>query len=225
MTDETHRPACRIRRCDRKSARAAALRRFVAACLVGLSATGACADDYPTRAVRMIVPQSPGSATDVLVRLIGPRMGQQLGQPIVVDNRAGAGGIVGADIAAKSAPDGYTLLVYGSTAAPQAALLIDDNSLPGSSGQARVRLVNAVADSTEAASLKLNFSSIASGVAQGSGSAYADQDAITAAEFDAAIGATQLAPVTDKDVVAQGVYTFFITGALNAPTQILYKDR
>jgi tripartite-type tricarboxylate transporter receptor subunit TctC len=111
MTDETHRPTCRITRSDPKSARVAALRRFVAACLVGLSATGACADDYPTRAVRMIVPQSPGSATDVLVRLIGPRMGQHLGQPIVVDNRAGAGGIVGADIAAKSAPDGYTLLV------------------------------------------------------------------------------------------------------------------
>ena len=83
----------------------------VVACVGHLFAGVAKADDYPTRAIRLIVPQSPGSATDVLVRLLGPRLGEHLGQPLVIDNRAGAGGIVGADIAAKSAPDGYTLLV------------------------------------------------------------------------------------------------------------------
>jgi tripartite-type tricarboxylate transporter receptor subunit TctC len=69
------------------------------------------AEEYPSRPVRVVVPQSPGSATDVLLRLISPRLSEHLGQPVVIDNRAGAGGIVGADIAAKSAPDGYTLLV------------------------------------------------------------------------------------------------------------------
>lgn len=119
----------------------------------------------------------------------------------------------------------YTLLVYGTADAPQAVLLTDDNTLPGSSSQAKVRLVHALADSTDTASLKLNFSSIASGVAQGAASAYADVDAITAAEFDASVGSTALTAVTDKDVVAQGVYTFFITGAVDSPTQIFFKDR
>jgi len=63
----------------------------------------------------VILPQSPGSATDVLVRLVAPKLGEALGQPLVIDNRAAAGGLLGADIAAKSAPDGYTVLV-GATA-------------------------------------------------------------------------------------------------------------
>jgi tripartite-type tricarboxylate transporter receptor subunit TctC len=79
------------------------------------SATFLHAQDYPSRPIRVILPQSPGSATDVLARLIAPKLGEVLGQPLVIDNRAAAGGLVGAEVAAKSLPDGYTLLI-GATA-------------------------------------------------------------------------------------------------------------
>lgn len=71
----------------------------------------AFAAGYPDHPVRMIVPFTPAGATDMLARLVGERLGAQLGQSIVIDNRAGAGGNVGAEIAARAAPDGYTLLM------------------------------------------------------------------------------------------------------------------
>jgi tripartite-type tricarboxylate transporter receptor subunit TctC len=73
------------------------------------------AQDYPSRPIRLILPQQPGSATDVLARLVSVKLGDMLGQPLVIENRIGAGGLVGADAAAKAPPDGYTLLV-GATA-------------------------------------------------------------------------------------------------------------
>lgn len=66
---------------------------------------------YPLRPVRAIVPQSPGGANDITARLIAPLLGERLGQSVVVDNRPGAGAMVGADLVAKAAPDGYTLLI------------------------------------------------------------------------------------------------------------------
>ena len=69
------------------------------------------AQDYPTKPVRLIVPQTPGGATDVLARAFGQKLSERWGQTVVVENRAGAGGIVGTDFVAKSAPDGYTLLL------------------------------------------------------------------------------------------------------------------
>jgi len=78
--------------------------------LVG-AATAAGAAGYPDRPVRMIVPFTPAGATDMLARLVGERLGAKLGQSVVIDNRAGAGGNVGAEIAARAAPDGYTLLM------------------------------------------------------------------------------------------------------------------
>jgi hypothetical protein len=66
---------------------------------------------YPNKPVRLVVPQSPGSATDVLIRIFAPKFGEMLGQSMVVDNRSGAGGIIGAEGVAKAVPDGYTLLV------------------------------------------------------------------------------------------------------------------
>ena len=76
-----------------------------------LCATGASAQPYPNRPIKLIVADSAGGAPDQLGRLIAQKLSDSLGQPVVVDNRAGAGGAVGADIAAKSAPDGYTLLL------------------------------------------------------------------------------------------------------------------
>ena len=74
-----------------------------------LLAFSAQAQPYPNRSVRIIVPYPPGSGTDIVARLLGQRIGESWGQPIVVDNRPGAGAIVGVDAVAKSAPDGYTL--------------------------------------------------------------------------------------------------------------------
>ena len=70
--------------------------------------------DYPNRPIRIIVPQSPGSAADTLVRVMTPRLSEALGQAIVIDNRAGAGGLIGADAAAKAPPDGYSILLGAS---------------------------------------------------------------------------------------------------------------
>ena len=73
--------------------------------------TPAAAQPYPSRVVKLIVPQTPGGATDVFARKIGQLLSEKWGQPVVIENRAGAGGVVGTDVVAKSTPDGYTLLV------------------------------------------------------------------------------------------------------------------
>jgi len=66
---------------------------------------------YPAKAVHMIIPFPPGGATDIIGRVISQKLGERLGQPVVVDNRPGAGGTIGSDLVAKAAPDGYTLLI------------------------------------------------------------------------------------------------------------------
>ena len=68
-------------------------------------------NNYPTKPIRIIIPQSSGSATDSLIRLIAPKLTEQLGQSLILENRLGAGGIIGADTVAKAAPAGYTLLI------------------------------------------------------------------------------------------------------------------
>ncbi len=86
-------------------------RRAVLASLLATPALAQGAPWAPTRPVRLVVPFPPGGATDVVARLVATRMGSALGQPVVVENRAGAGGTVGSDVVAKSAPDGHTLVV------------------------------------------------------------------------------------------------------------------
>lgn len=89
-------------------------RRVVAAAvLVGLwcGVAAVRAADYPTRPVRLIVPAPPGGTTDLLGRVVGTQLAARLGQPFVIDNRGGAGGIVGTDLLTKSPPDGHTLAI------------------------------------------------------------------------------------------------------------------
>src|SRR5262245_49821133 len=78
---------------------------------VSLAQTGAGQQSYPARPIRIIVANTAGSATDIATRLIAQRLTDSMGQQTVVDNRAGASGIIGHEIAASAVPDGYTLLV------------------------------------------------------------------------------------------------------------------
>jgi tripartite-type tricarboxylate transporter receptor subunit TctC len=87
------------------------------ACVLGAllgAASGALAQGYPERPVRVIIPFSAGGATDVVIRIVANRLPDGLGQQVVIDNRTGAGGLIGTDIAAKATNDGYTLLGTGT---------------------------------------------------------------------------------------------------------------
>lgn len=89
---------------------------IVAGSLALAAATASVAQqNYPSRPVRVIVSWAPGGAADLTARVVGQKLGEQLGQQLVIDNRAGASGAIGTDQAARSVPDGYTLLVGGVT--------------------------------------------------------------------------------------------------------------
>ena len=90
--------------------------RSLACLLLALAAGLAQAQSWPLRPIKMVVPFPAGGPTDVLTRVLADKLGQALGQPVVVENKPGAGGTIGSDLVAKSAPDGYTLLMAtGST--------------------------------------------------------------------------------------------------------------
>ena len=93
-----------------------------AAIAIALSIWGAHAQEFPTKPIRIVVPVAAGGSPDVLARLIGEKLRERLGQPIVVDNRAGAGQMIGADLVAKAAPDGHTLLLPTATYCGSAAI-------------------------------------------------------------------------------------------------------
>lgn len=87
----------------------------VPATLVLLAAPGVAQTDYPNRPLRLVVPYPPGGSNDFLARLYGPKLADLLGKQVVVDNRGGGNTVIGNDIVAKSAADGYTLLLAGSS--------------------------------------------------------------------------------------------------------------
>ena len=76
------------------------------------------AADYPSRPIRLIVPNAPGSSVDTLSRIMGAKLPDVLGQQVVIDNRAGAGGIIGMEIAKSAIPDGYTIIAATTPARP-----------------------------------------------------------------------------------------------------------
>src|SRR6185369_6107163 len=85
--------------------------KIIAACLACMLACIAQAQTYPAKPIRLIVPYAAGGTSDILARQIGPKVSEAWGQPVVVENKTGANGNVGADFVAKSTADGYTLLL------------------------------------------------------------------------------------------------------------------
>jgi tripartite-type tricarboxylate transporter receptor subunit TctC len=81
---------------------------------VVLAQAASTGDAYPTKPIRLIVPFAPGATNDLLARMVGTHLHQTFGQPVIVDNRAGAEGIIGTDLAVKARPDGYTLIIVSS---------------------------------------------------------------------------------------------------------------
>jgi len=108
-------------------------RAAVLACIATLAGSGAgsaLAQNYPTRVVRVVVPQAPGAQSELFARMLGQKLGESLGQSVINDPRPGAGGAIGAEVAARAAPDGYTLLfgtnsTHGSNPALYARLPYD----------------------------------------------------------------------------------------------------
>jgi tripartite-type tricarboxylate transporter receptor subunit TctC len=90
---------------------------FIAAVLVMASQSASAQPAYPAKPVRVVVPSSAGGGTDIIARIVAPKLTQSLGQQVVIDNRPGAGTMIGGEIVAKSPPDGYTLLMCVSTLA------------------------------------------------------------------------------------------------------------
>ena len=95
---------------------------LVAAALASLVAATAWGQGYPSRPIRLLSPFAPGGGTDILARLLGPQVSEALGQPVVVENRPGGGGTVGAAITVRADPDGYTLIVVSGSYGANAAL-------------------------------------------------------------------------------------------------------
>src|SRR4029434_4719238 len=105
-------PESRTEETDMRSGRLTAL-----SVVAALWASTAFSQGYPNKPVHVVVPFTAGSATDILARTYGQKLSEMWGQTIVVDNRPGAGGTIGSGVVAKSAPDGYTLLVNSAAQA------------------------------------------------------------------------------------------------------------
>ena len=95
---------------------------LLCATLIAIPAGLALAQGYPSKPVRIIVPSSAAGGTDIVARIISPRLSERLGQQVIIDNRPGAGTMIGIEMAAKAAPDGYTILMAPSTLAINPAI-------------------------------------------------------------------------------------------------------
>lgn len=98
---------------------------LVLAFVCGAAASGSLADSYPSQRIRLLVPYPAGGGADFVARLIAPLLSQRLGQDVYVDNRGGAGGIIGAEIVARAPPDGYTIQLAASNLAWTVSLFKD----------------------------------------------------------------------------------------------------
>ena len=113
------------------------------AVLLGLSAGAHAQSTYPTKPVKFVVAFAPGGPADIIARLLGQRLSESLGQPVVVENRAGAGGNVASGIVAKAVPDGYTLMINTSSLAVNVSL----SKNPGFDAEKDFTLASVVASS------------------------------------------------------------------------------
>src|SRR5262245_16401952 len=100
------------------------VRAIAFACLAATASAVACAQSYPARSIRLIVPYAPGGIVDYVGRLLGQRLSEAYGQNVVIDNRPGAGGIIGIETAGKASADGHTLLIMDP------AIVINPSLLP-----------------------------------------------------------------------------------------------
>lgn len=116
---------------------------FSTALLLGISAGTHAQTTYPTKPVKFVVAFAPGGPADIIARLLGQRLSESLGQPVVVENRAGAGGNVASGIVAKAAPDGYTLMINTSSLAVNVSL----SKNPGFDAEKDFTLASVVASS------------------------------------------------------------------------------
>ena len=103
------------------------MKRLLAIAVAALVTLPAAGQDYPSKPIRVIVPFAPGGNVDITARAIAPALGEALGQTVVVENRTGAGGTLGADIVAKAAPDGYSLLMGSNSTVSVAPALYPKN--------------------------------------------------------------------------------------------------
>ena len=98
------------------------MKKIVAACVLGLGVSIAIAQDFPIKPIRVVVPLTPGSGADIVGRIVGRHLGDAFGQPVVFENRPGAGGQIGSQAVLKSPADGYTLLVQSASHAANSAI-------------------------------------------------------------------------------------------------------
>src|SRR5512132_1740814 len=98
------------------------IRTLLVTAALAVAAGGASAQAYPSRSVTMVVPFAAGGPTDVVARALGQAMSRTLGQPVVIENKLGAGGTLAAGYVAKAAPDGYTILIHHNGMATAPAL-------------------------------------------------------------------------------------------------------